>query len=85
MAKWYMEKRETTKPIFHSRQMMLHIDDLHRVVMTNEINSEECHEVKVGLHVLLSNAYARGGGNPLNFWYVCVLYEPPPLLFCFLI
>eukprot|EP00057_Strongylocentrotus_purpuratus_P015942 XP_011670416.1 PREDICTED: uncharacterized protein LOC105441206 [Strongylocentrotus purpuratus] len=53
MAKWSMEKKKSIKPTFHCRQMAFYIDSYHRVVMTNEIKSEECHQIKVIIYAVV--------------------------------
>ncbi|XP_030834288.1 uncharacterized protein LOC115918438 [Strongylocentrotus purpuratus] len=52
MAKWSMERKESIKPIFHCRQMVFYIDNRHRVVMTNEIQSKERHQIKVTIYAV---------------------------------
>eukprot|EP00057_Strongylocentrotus_purpuratus_P011813 XP_011666287.1 PREDICTED: uncharacterized protein LOC100891098 [Strongylocentrotus purpuratus] len=50
MARWSMQNKKSIKPTFHCRQMVFYIDSRHRVVMTNEINIKECHQIKVEIY-----------------------------------
>ncbi|XP_063960177.1 uncharacterized protein LOC129267159 [Lytechinus pictus] len=47
MAKWSMKRHESLKPTFHCRQMNFFIDHDHRVVMNNDIDNKDYHQIKV--------------------------------------
>ncbi|XP_030834474.1 uncharacterized protein LOC105437112 [Strongylocentrotus purpuratus] len=53
MAKWSMKKKKSIKPTFHCREMVFYVDSRHRLVMTNEINSTECHQIKVNVNAVV--------------------------------
>eukprot|EP00057_Strongylocentrotus_purpuratus_P029345 XP_011683819.1 PREDICTED: uncharacterized protein LOC105447452 [Strongylocentrotus purpuratus] len=61
MAKWSIEKKKHIEPTFHCRQMVFFVDSHHRVEMTNETNSRDCHQIRVMIHAVVPRGASSKG------------------------